>query len=93
MKLKFKLGQIVTTRGVNDLIAKNEEFAEFVWESLGRHTIGDWGDLSEEDKKENEFSLDKHLRILSAYKKDKWKIWILTEADRSVTTILFPSEY
>ena len=93
MKLKFKLGQIVTTRGVNDLIAKNEEFAEFVWESFGRHIIGDWGDLSEEDKKENEFSLDKNLRLLSAYKKDKWKIWIITESDRSATTILFPSEY
>jgi len=90
---KFKLGQIVMTRGVNDLVAEDEGFAKFVWDSLKRHAMGDWGDLDEEDKKENEFSLDKHLRILSAYKKDKWKIWIITEADRRATTILFPSEY
>jgi len=90
---KFKLGQIVMTRGVNDLVAENEEFAKFVLESLKRHAAGDWGDLSEQDKKENEFSLDKHLRILSAYKKDKWKIWIITENNREVTTILFPEEY
>ena len=93
MKLKFKLGQIVTTRGVNDLIAKDEEFAEFVWKSFERHIMGDWGDLPEEDKKENEFSLDKNLRLLSAYEKGKWKIWVITEADRSATTILFPEEY
>jgi len=90
---KFKLGQLMFTRGVNDLVAKDEEFAKFIWDSLKRHAVGDWGDLSEEDKKENEFSLDKHLRILSAYKKDKWKIWVITEADRSTTTTLFPSEY
>jgi len=90
---KFKLGQIVMTRGVNDLVAENEEFAKFVWNSLKRHATGDWGDLSEQDKKENEFSLDKHLRILSAYKKDKWKIWIVTESNREITSILFPEEY
>lgn len=90
---KFSLGQIVMTRGVNDLVAKDEEFAELVWDSLKRHAAGDWGDLSEEDKKENEFSLNKNLRLLSAYKRENQKIWIFTEADRSATTILFPSEY
>mgnify|MGYP001064380534 CR=1 FL=1 len=90
---KFKLGQIVMTRGVNDLVAENEEFAKFVWDSLKRHAAGDWGDLDEEDKKENEFSLDKNLRLLSAYKKDEWKIWIITESNREVSTILFPEEY
>ena len=90
---KFELGQLVMTRGVNDLVAEDEEFARFIWESLKRHAAGDWGDLSEEDKKENELSLDKYLRLLSAYKKNDWKIWVITEADRSATTILFPSEY
>ncbi len=90
---KFKLGQLVMTRGVNDLATRDEEFVKFVWDSLKRHAAGDWGDLSEEDKIENEFSLDKNLRLLSAYTKDKWQIWIVTEANRSATTILFPSEY
>ena len=90
---KFKLGKLIMTRGVNDLVAEDEEFAKFVWESLKRHAAGDWGDLSKEDKKENEFSLDKNLRLLSAYKRENQKIWIITEADRSATTILFPSEY
>ena len=90
---KFKLGELVMTRGVNDLVAEDEEFAKFVWESLKRHAREDWGDLSEEDKKENEFSLDKNLRFLSAYKRGNQKIWIITEADRSATTILFPDEY
>lgn len=91
---KFRLGQIVMTSGVNDLVAENAEFAKFALESLRRHASGDWGDLDPEDKKENEYALGKHLRLFSAY--DKYplpKIWIITEADRSVTTTLFPSEY
>ena len=91
---KFKMGQIVMTRGVNDLIAENIDFAKFATESLRRHARGDWGDLSEEDKKENEYALGKYLRLFSAYEQPPLpKIWIITEADRSVTTTLFPSEY
>lgn len=91
---KFSLGQIVMTRGVNELVAENAEFAKFVTESLRRHASGDWGDLPEEDKRENEYALDKYLRLFSAYEKPPLpKIWIITEADRSVTTILFPEEY
>lgn len=91
---KFKMGQIVITRGVNELVATNVEFSKFVTESLGRHSRGDWGDLSEEDKRQNEYALDKYLRLFSAYEKPPLpKIWIITEADRSVTTVLFPEEY
>jgi len=90
---KFKLGQIVMTRRVNDLVAEDEGFAKFVWDSLKRHAMGDWGDLDEEDKKENEFSLDKNLRLLSAYETGPRKIWIITESNREVSTILFPEEY
>ncbi|GAI63035.1 unnamed protein product [marine sediment metagenome] len=76
------------------MIAENKEFSLFVLNSLQRHAKGDWGDLSEEDKKENEYSLDRRLRLLSAYEQHGLpKIWIITEADRSVTTILFPEEY
>jgi len=89
-----QLGQIIWTRGVNDKVAEDELFARFVRQSLSRHAQGDWGDLCEEDKKENEYSLDKHLRILSSYKREGLpKIWIITEADRSATTVLFPDEY
>ena len=90
----FETGQMVWTCGVSGKIAGNAEFAKFVETSLKRHTGGDWGELTEEDKKENEFSMEKHLRLFSAYKKDSLpKIWIITEADRSATTVLFPDEY
>jgi len=91
---KFSLGQLVMTRGVNDKVADDTQFAKFVIESLGRHAKGDWGDLSQEDKQENELSLKKGFRLLSAYERNGLpKIWIITEADRSVTTVLFPDEY
>ena len=93
-KAKFKLGQLVWTRGVNEKVAEDKEFAKFVMASLKRHAKGDWGDLCEADKQENELSLKVGLRILSAYEKEGLpKIWIITEADRSATTILFPGEY
>jgi len=90
----FPLGQLVFTRGVNNLVAESKDFALFALTSLQRHARGDWGDLSEEDKKENEYSLNRHLRLLSAYEQSgEPKLWIITEADRSVTTVLFPEEY
>ncbi len=91
---KFSLGQLVMTRGVNDKVADDAKFSQFVIESLGRHAKGDWGDLGQEDKQENELSLKNGFRLLSAYERDGLpKIWIITEADRSVTTVLFPDEY
>ncbi len=69
-------------------------FAKFVNESLRRHMKGDWGDLDKEDKQENELSLKEGYRLFSAYEATCLpKIWIITEADRSATTVLFPSEY
>ena len=94
MNVSYQLGRLLMTRGVNDLMAENEAFARFVTESLSRHVKGDWGNLSEEDKQENELSLKEGFRILSAYETEGLpKIWIITEADRSATTILFPEEY
>jgi len=90
----FALGRLLMTRGVNELVAESTDFARFVTESLDRHRIGDWGDLSEEDRNENELSLKAGYRLLSAYEAEGLpKIWIITEADRSATTILFPDEY
>ena len=91
--MKFPLGKLVWTRYINDCVADNAQFAKFVTDSLARHGMGDWGEISESDKRENNFSLDKHLRLFSVYKKDKFVIWVITEADRSTTTILFPAEY
>lgn len=92
---KFDLGQLVFTRGVNDKIISDKSFNDFVWASLNRHAQADWGDMPPEDKRENERCLKSgECRLFSAY--DRYplpKIWIITEWDRSVTTVLFPSEY
>jgi hypothetical protein len=62
---------------------------------LARHQAGDWGDVGDEDKRENDFSVSVWLHILSAYgpPDDPDRLWVITEADRSVTTILCPDEY
>jgi hypothetical protein len=88
---KFPIGQLVGTPGAFKALAQNsQEPVEF----LQRHWHGDWGDLDDKDKEENEFSLSQNLRILSAYTlNDGTRVWIITEADRSVTTILLPEEY
>ncbi len=91
--MKFPLGRIVWTRGVNDRVAVDTHFAKFVMDSLKRHSNCDWGELSSEDKRENDFSLNKDLRLFSSYQHNGIKIWIITEADRSTTMILFPEEY
>lgn len=88
---RFPLGRVLATPGAIDTL----EAANINgFDLLSRHHRGDWGDLSEDDKQENEFSVDKYLRIFSSYRiGDGEKIWIITEADRSATTLLLPSEY
>jgi len=93
---RFEFGRLFITRGVNDKLADDSSFAEFVLRCLRRHGNGDWGDMSDSDKAENEFSIDKYLRLFSAYNRPcpaSDRIWIITEADRSTTTVLFPDEY
>ncbi|MEZ4706761.1 MAG: hypothetical protein R3A44_06130 [Caldilineaceae bacterium] len=88
---KFSLGQIVATPGALQALAEAGQSANVF---LIRHLTGDWGDLEEVDKQENEFSLQNGLRLLSAYHTTRnVKIWLITEADRSVTTLLLPEEY
>ena len=89
-RTKFALGQIVATPGALEVM-KVEGIDGVTL--LSRHVIGDWGDLDEEDKQENELSVQKGFRILSAYGRGKTRLWVITEADRSVTTILRPDEY
>ena len=92
--MKFSVGQTVVTNGVHSLIQEDKEFETFVGKSFVRHCNGDWGDLCEEDKQVNEDALRDGDRLLSKYEyNDETSIYIITEWDRSVTTILFPSEY
>ncbi len=89
MSAKFPLGQIVATPGVLQELT-NED----VTTAIRRHVQGDWGELGEHDRQENELSLREGYRLLSAYtSKGGIKFWVITEADRSVTTVLLPSEY
>ena len=88
---RFSMGLVVATPGA---LRALEESGDHVLDLLFRHVAGDWGDLDEEDKAENELSLREGFRLLSAYTlKSGEKIWIITEADRSVTTLLLPDEY
>lgn len=91
IKSKFQLGQVVATRGVVDYCeAKN--FSLFPY--IVRHSDCDWGDICAEDKEVNEEALKEGMRLMSVYYlPDRKKIWIITEADRHATTVLFPEEY
>ena len=92
-KCKFQLGQVVTTPGVLELIETHGAAPGVLVPFLSRHQRGDWGDLDDEDKAENDCSVEKGFRILSAYDVYGQKFWIITEADGSVTTVLLPREY
>lgn len=87
----FPLGQVVATPGALLAFARAQEVPT---PYLARHVTGDWGDLDDHDRAENQFSLTRHLRLMSAYTlADGTRIWIITEADRSSTTVLLPDEY
>ena len=85
---KFPLGKIVMTANASgrlDAVAVND--------GLRRHASGDWGDLPPEDVEQNEFGLKHGERLFSAYGKGEKRFWIITERDRSVTTVLLPEDY
>ncbi|MGH9629883.1 MAG: hypothetical protein ACRD7E_16320 [Bryobacteraceae bacterium] len=85
-RAKFALGQIVATPGALEAFQQTDESP---WTFLARHVSGDWGDLDDEDRRENELSLIHGFRLFSAYRlTDQTKIWIITKADRSATTLL-----
>ncbi len=87
----FPLGQIVATPGA---LRALQEAEQHPMEFIARHVVGDWGELGDEDKQANERALREDLRILSAYTTSAGvALWIITEADRSATTMLLPSEY
>ena len=95
----FELGHVVTTSGISMRIRRDPSFAKGVERSLRRHATGDWGDLVPEYKKMNDAALEAEKKgeysdsLFSLYNIDGVEIYIITEVDRSVTTILFPEEY
>ena len=87
----FPPGQIVATPGALRLL---DETNQSPLKFLSRHLRGDWGDLCQKDKVENELSLKQGFRLMSSYTiTDTEKLWVITEGDRSVTTLLLPEEY
>ncbi len=89
IKSNFPLGQVVCTPGVRDSVSFVEQMI-----ALSRHARGDWGEVCPDDWAENELSLKEGFRLFSVYRTQKnVKFWIITEADRSATTLLLPDEY
>jgi len=87
--MKFPLGAVLATPGVLGLVTPADMQA-----AIARHIVGDWGDVTPEDAESNEDALRLGNRILSVYKNSaETVLWIITEADRSATTLLLPDEY
>lgn len=85
----FPLGRLCATPGVLDALAAETPPSEL----LVRHASGDWGEIPPEDARENERSLKYGWRVMSSYLVGDETIWVLTEADRSATTLMLPREY
>jgi hypothetical protein len=86
---KFRLGRIVSTPNALAHLSPDD-----ILHAIQRHQAGDWGEVDEHDRMENELSLQKGFRILSVYRAGNGtKFWLITEADRSVTTVLLPEDY
>ncbi|MCA9029195.1 MAG: hypothetical protein KDA69_08335 [Planctomycetaceae bacterium] len=90
-KSRFSLGQVVATPGA---IAALEASGQTALELLQRHVVLDPGEFDEEDQQSNEEAVANGERILSSYLlRDGWKVWVITEADRSSACLLLPEEY
>lgn len=86
----FKMGSVVATPDALKFCEQHK--VNPLW-LLGRHIAGDWGDLDASDVAANVHAVQNDLRILSTYKVNEDKVWVITEADRSSTCILLPDEY
>jgi hypothetical protein len=90
MTAPLPLGRVLATPGALKLLT---ETGGHPFELLARHATGDWGELCAFDRRQNEMALREGYRILSSYPIGTERVWVITEADRSVTTILLPEEY
>ncbi len=87
----FDLGQLVAIPGAPAALEKS---GQSPMDFLSRHVTGDWGDIPEEDRKENQFSFEKGFRLMGSYKTTAQDVvWVITESSRSHTTLLLPDEY
>jgi hypothetical protein len=87
----FDLGQLVATPGA---LAALEKSGQSPMDFLSRHVTGDWGEIPEEDRKENQLSLEKGFRLMSSYLTHaNVVVWVITESSGSHTTLLLPDEY
>jgi hypothetical protein len=85
---KFLLGKIVLTPTALQSLSVEE-----ICRAIDRHCVGDWGLVCEADRAENKFALQHGLRVMSVFEsKGGVRFWVLSEADRSVTTVLFPCD-
>jgi hypothetical protein len=92
--IAFPLGRKMMTRGINDAIADDAPFAMEIILALERHAAADFREMTEDDQAANERAVEQgDERVFSAYETARGRVWIITEADRSATTILFPEEY
>lgn len=91
-KFLFDVGRTVATPGACDAMLRADILALTL---LVRHQCGDWGELDAKDRAANDRAVSEGTRILSAYQvgPDREKLWVITEWDRSATTILCPNEY
>ena len=93
------LGQLVATASVSSFMESDTSFRSFIFDCVTRHHNNDWGDICHEDKCVNDFSALTDHRVLSMYRCSSEhsqygdRIFIITEANRSVTTVLWPGEY
>jgi len=86
---KFRLGHIVSTPNALSQLSQED-----ILMAIRRHQSGDWGDLDSEDKAANDRALVERTRVFSVYRSALGvKFWLITEADRSVTTVLMPEDY
>lgn len=87
----FRLGRMVATPLALETLT---QYGVTTIDLLARHAAGDWGDIARDDAMANQTALQSGSRLFSSYRiADNAKVWIITEADRSATTILLPSEY
>ena len=95
----FSMGQVVVTSSIQSLMLSDLSFHTFIYTSLMRHEQGDWGEVTKEDHESNEMALVTGCRLFSVYECSSAHsvhgdcVWVITEADRSVTTVLWPGEY
>jgi hypothetical protein len=90
MRAPLPLGKVVATPGALKLLS---EAGEDPFDYVARHATGDWGELCAFDRRQNQIALREGYRIFSSYDVSAGRVWIITEADRSITTILLPEEY